>query len=87
MPNNVMNPDSVVLQQVDGMWQKLAALIVWKLAREGVTITHKDMDEFARGDNVLLTHGHFDSIEFKIVTAEAARRIAAHDAKMNDNHG
>lgn len=79
-----VNPESVVLRQLDGYWQKIAALLVWKLASEGVVIKATEMAEFhdlsAAGDAILLTHGHKDSIEFKIVDAEAAKRIAEHDA-------
>lgn len=84
MPVEVINPDSAVLSQVGEYWQKLAAMLVWKLARKGVKISVKDMDAFQReyeaGGGVLLTHGHHDSIEFKIVTRAEAERIAAYDA-------
>ena len=85
--NITINPDSVILQQVDGHWQKLAALIVWKcIGRGTVTITVEDMqrldDEFAPGVPVLLTHGHADSIEFRIVDEAAAKRLAEHDRTL-----
>lgn len=74
----VLNPDSPMLQQLDGHWQRLAAVLVWKLAKDGVTLTLDDLAQFPQ-DMVLLTHGHKDSIEYKLVTREAAERIAAHD--------
>jgi hypothetical protein len=85
---NVINPDSVVLQQVEGHWQKLCGLILWKTVGrdKSVTVTLQDMqalaDEFAPGIAVVLTHGHSDSLEFKLVDEAAARRLAAHDATM-----
>lgn len=85
MPNPiVMNPDSTVLQQLDGHWQKLAALILWKLAgRQMVTVSHADMErfskEFAPEYAVIFTHGRHDAIDFQIVTVADAERIAAHD--------
>ena len=81
-----LNPDSVVLQQLDGHWQKLAMLILWKLAgRNTVKITQEDLarfsEEFQPGIPVMFTHGHADSLEFSIVTESAAERISAHDSK------
>ena len=84
MSVTLVNPDSVVLAQVAGYWEKLFAMLVFKLAPTGVTLTLKDMEHFRiaseSGNAVLLTHGHYDSIEFKIVTQADAERLAAHDA-------
>lgn len=87
MSVNVLNPDSAILQQVDGHWQKMAMLILWKLnGKEKVRITLEDMQRFqsscAPGDPVLFTHGHTDSIEFQIVDQASAARLAEHDASM-----
>lgn len=76
----------MVLQQVDGQWQKLAALIVWKLnGMKPVEITVADMEkveaEFGSAGLHLLMHGKADSIEFSIVTAERAKVLVEHDAK------
>lgn len=84
---NVINPDSTILQQVDGHWQKLAALIVWKCVRRGtVTITLEDMQrleaEFAPGKSNLLLHGHADYLEFRLVDDESAKRLAEHDRNL-----
>lgn len=85
--NTIINPDSVILQQVDGHWQKLAALIVWKCVGRGtVTITAEDIQgcaaAFAPGPPTLLTHGHADSIEFRLVDEAAAKRLAEHDRTL-----
>jgi hypothetical protein len=82
-----MTPDSVVLEQLGEHWQKLAAMILWKLnGREKVTITHADIArfqaEFAPQEPVIFTHGHYDSIDFQIITHEQAERLAAHDQTM-----
>jgi len=87
MDPKIVNPDSTILQQVDGQWQKLAAMIVWKLAGTStVRLTAGDMDrfnaEFSPGIPVLLTQGHADAIELQIVDEAAALRIADHDSKM-----
>jgi hypothetical protein len=82
-----MNPDSVILEQVDGQWQKLAMLILWKLNGKGVVrITAEDMkacrEQFEPGIPVIFTHGMSDAIEFSIVDEAQAARLAAHDATM-----
>lgn len=82
-----LTPDSTVLQQVDGQWQKLAMLLLWKLAgREKVKLTHQEIaacgEAFAPGVPVLFTHGHSDSIEFQVIDMASADRLAAHDATM-----
>ncbi len=84
MNNKVINPDAVVLGQIDGHWQKIAAFLLYKLAGETpVRITGADMEamaaKFAPG---IFTHGGSDFMEFSIVSEEAAQRIAAHDATM-----
>lgn len=80
-----LTPDSTVLAQVDGYWQKLFAMLLWKLkGTERVRVTAADIEAmataFAPEGPVVFTHGHFDSFDFQLVTREAAERIAAHDA-------
>lgn len=87
MTHKTINPDSVVLSQLQGHWQKMAMLILWKLnGRQPVKITAEDMmrfnAEFAPGIPCLYTHGHSDSIDFQIVDEERARALAVHDATM-----
>ena len=86
--SDILNPDSTILGQLDEHWQKLAALIIFKLVgHDPVIITTEDMErfnaEFESGDGGrLLTHGHYDAIEFRIVGEEAAERLAAHDLTL-----
>lgn len=87
MSNNVMNPDSVMMQQAEGQWQKFALLMVAKyMADTGKKSLVIEADFIAetneRSDNVLCTHGHHDSIEFKLVTMAEAQRLVAYDAGM-----
>lgn len=82
MTVKILNRDAAVFDQVDGQWMKLLAIVVWKLAPKGVEITTADFESFPP-NGTLLTHGHRESIEFKIVTEDEARRIAAHDAATN----
>lgn len=64
-----------ILGQVQEHWMKLAALLVWKLAPQGVTITFEEMQKFP-ANLALLTHGHRDSIEFRMVSREEAEALA-----------
>lgn len=86
MSNNVINPDSAMMQQAEGQWQKFAALMTAKYLKDtgkaSLYITLDDMKEFELTEaNVLLTHGHHDSIEFKMVTHSEAMRLAQYDAQ------
>ncbi len=85
--NMKINPESAMLGQMDGHWQKVAMLLLWKLTKgKAVKITAADIEQcsasFAPGVPVILTHGHHDSIEFSIVDQAAADRLAAHEATM-----
>jgi len=76
--------DAAILDQTREHWQKLAALILWKLTqgKASVSITPADMDAFVASELILLTHGHHDSIEFKLVTPEQAQVLVAHNETM-----
>lgn len=85
-PNN-LTPDSTILQQLDGHWQKMALFLLWKLAGDKkVVLHHHDIEacaaQFAPGSPVLFTHGRVDAIEFQVIDEAAAARLAAHDATM-----
>lgn len=77
------NPGATINAQLNGQWQQLMAVLVWKLAKDGVTLTAAEIGEYAylsqRGDAVLMTYGHTDSIELKTVSAEQARELATYD--------
>ena len=88
MEQNKINPDSVILQQLDSQWQKMCMLILWKTSGRGVVkVTGEDMakcaKEFAPGSPVIFTHGMYDAIEFSIVTEERAKALAEYDATQN----
>lgn len=76
---------SAVFQPPSGYWQELATLIVWKCARNGVSITDKDMKryekEFAKHGAILITGGKPDRLTFRIVTKERARELYKYDEK------
>lgn len=87
MTGTNINPDSVILQQLEGRWQTIAMQLLWKFAkREKVKLTAADMAamhaEFSPTLPTLYVHGHPDSIDFQIVDEAAGRHLAAHDASM-----
>ncbi len=91
MKPNAINPESTILQQVDGQLDKLFAAVVYKAGGgKPIKITADDLRELSeKFDNypVLFTHGMSDGIEFSVVTAEQAQVIATHDAAMRAQAG
>lgn len=84
--NNELN-DAVVLEQMRHHWQKMLALVLWKVSPNApVRITGDDieamMKQYAPGFPVVFTHGLSDAIELSIVSDKRAVELAAHDAKM-----
>ena len=82
-----LSPDSAVHAQLEGQWQKVAMLLLWKLAgREPVRITGEEMarfrEEFAPGIPVLFTHGTGVALEFRLVDEASAQRILEHERSM-----
>jgi hypothetical protein len=77
-----MNDRAAVLDQLEGQWQKIAALLVWKLAGDKpVIIGIKDFEELERATaagKVFMTWGHYDSFEFRIIDKADAERLADH---------
>ena len=83
----VMNPESTIMQQTEGYWQNLAALLLYKLSKtEEVKIFSDDIVQFQQSGLALLTHGHRDSISFKLVTHEEAVRLAQYDAERRASY-
>ncbi len=64
------------LQQLQGRWQKLAIVLLWKLARDGCVLMNYDRDAVPV-DKVLMAHGHKDDIEYRFVQRAEAARIQA----------
>lgn len=84
--NVEVNPDNESLRQLREYWQKITAMLVWKLAPDGVTITAADMVAFQQDGRFLLAHGHHDSFEFRMVTREEGDRLAAeYAASQSEN--
>jgi hypothetical protein len=72
---------ALILQQLDGQWEKIACALIFKLSRNApVVISHSDLErlgEFMKSRQ-LLTWGHHDSIELRLVTPERGAEIVKH---------
>lgn len=84
MDPNVLNPESPVLKQSEGMWQKYCIILLWKLAgTERVDISAADIqalqNKFSPDYPTLLTHGMVDGIGFQLIDSKAAAAIDAYD--------
>lgn len=69
--------------QLQGRWQKIAAVLLWKLAKDGVVLTRWDRDQVP-ADKVLLAHGHAQDIEYRFCPRAEAAAIAKWE---RDNEG
>lgn len=77
--------DAPILDQLEGQWQKFAAIILWKLnGCKAVCISAADIEDFnvafEDGSPVIFTHGQKESICFQIVSEVRAKEIAAFQA-------
>lgn len=76
-------PDANILDQVEGQWQKLCLLLLWKVkGREKVNVSHQDILDFqevfkSEGGAALLTHGHRDSITYQCISQVEMHILAA----------
>lgn len=83
----VLNPDNAAAKLLMDQPAKFLALMLYKLKKtESVFITVDDMlayeNAFPGEMAYLMTHGHSDSIEFRIVSESSAHRLAQHDASL-----
>jgi hypothetical protein len=63
------------VSEMQGRWQKLGCVLLWKLAKSGCTITHMDRNAVP-ADRQLLLHAHADDLEYRFVPHAEAKRIA-----------
>lgn len=71
----------MILDQLNGQWEKLFMVLLYKVQRRGkVTLSPRDFEAlgaaFPDSIPVLFTHGHSDSVDFQIVDEASAARIA-----------
>lgn len=74
-----LNPDNTMVQQSDGLYAKYLALVVAKLAPNGVRITVDDIHNFADSGKVLAMIGENDAFSFKLVSPDEAQKLIEHD--------
>lgn len=72
------------VEPLGGRWQKIAVVLMWKLARDGVVLNQTDRDQVP-ADKQLLAHGHADAITYRFLPHAEAARIAAF-ARDNEGH-
>ena len=68
------------VSELQGRWKKLAVVLLWKLAKEGVVLTQADRDRVP-ADKILLTHGHEQDLECRFVPRLEAARIQKWEAE------
>lgn len=71
------------VSQLQGRWQKIGVVLLWKLAKDGCVLTQWDRDQVP-ADKTLLAHGHAQDIEYRFVPRAEAIRIAKWE---RDNEG
>lgn len=83
-----INPDSLMLRQADGQWQKFCGLLLWKLVGrdKAVNVTAADIEAmgkaFGHDQATVLIHGHYDSFDLKLIAESEAHRLAVAEAKQ-----
>lgn len=75
--------DRVGVSELQGRWMKLATVLLWKLARDGLTLSPRDF-EAVPAHLQLLAEGHADCIEYRFLPHAQAAAIARREA---DNEG
>lgn len=68
---------------LEGRWQKLGAVLLWKLARDGVVLTQMDRDHIPP-DKLLYTQGFKDDVSMRLMPIAEARALAKRE---RDNEG
>lgn len=71
------------LSQLQGRWQKLAVVLMWKHARDGITLYPGDLSAVPV-NLVLLAHGHKEHLEYRFVDRKESEAIAKFE---KDNEG
>ena len=71
------------VSEMQGRWQKICVVVLWKFARDGLTLTRADRAAVP-ADKQLLMHGHADDLELRFMPHAEAARIAKWE---RDNEG
>jgi hypothetical protein len=66
------------VSSLEGRWEKIAVVMLWKLQKHGVTITSWDLKAVPH-DKTILASGHADGVEFRFMPRSEASRLTAWD--------
>jgi hypothetical protein len=70
----------VGVSQLQGLWMKLSAVLLWKFAKDGLSITPRDRE--AVPDFKLLVEGHANDLELRWVSRSEGDRIARRELEQ-----
>jgi hypothetical protein len=62
------------VSQLQGRWQKIGCVLLWKFCKDGIILTERDRDALPT-DRVLLAHGHENDIELRFAPRSEAVAI------------
>lgn len=76
----ILNPQGQLAKDMEGEWQKMASLILWKLSKsEPVTLSPSDIEDFMKAfaphDPVLIVKSTAAGITFQIIDNVTAMAI------------
>lgn len=76
--------EAATVDTIEGSrWKKIAAVLLWKLAKDGITITPLDRSQIP-ADRILMASGHRNDIEYRFLPRSEA---AAIQKSERDNRG
>jgi len=81
-PKNVLEEKASV-SELQGRWQKLAVVLMWKFAQAGIVLTESDRQAVPNGQEIL-TRGFKDDIEFRFAPRTETAKI---EQAANENDG
>lgn len=72
-PSTALHQKATV-SELQGRWQKIAVVLMWKLAPKGVTLTQWDRNQVP-ADRKLLAEGHANDIQYRFIPTQEAEAI------------
>lgn len=66
--------EAATVDQVEGRWQKIACVLLWKMAKDGITINLTDRS-CVPTDRILMASGHANDIEYRFLPRSEAAAI------------
>ena len=75
MTSKVLNPNHQVMQALDGQWQKIVALMMWKYGFNHMTFIDAEIVSFPQ-DLAVAIKGNKDSLEVFLLKKDEAEKLA-----------